>query len=658
MLDLGRYKLTKLIATGGMAKVYNAVDSKGEFKNIAAKVPLDFVLAQPQYLKRFQNEAKISLKFKHPNIMRMFDAGTHEGMPYMIMEFIDGMALEDLQEKKKIFTIKEAIPLILDLLDAIKHMHNYRDEDISSSIVHRDLSPQNVIIRNDGRVVLMDFGIAKTKSLTSVTMGTATIGKPYYMAPEQVQSKDSSNIDKRADIYAVGVMLYEMLTGKKPFEGSNPFQVMEKVRNPKFTARPPHELNPDIPKGISEIIMRTMHKNREQRFQSAEELMAALKKGRDTSEAKKINQIIACMVTLAVLMIATGITGLVFSVKTRNKELAAIPLEICPHGVTNKNSISLSGWSLPDNKIRIYNRDRYDEKILSSQGYFKFDNIQLNPGENVLRPVLMSMDDQVISRGSTFCHIIYDIIPPDKPKILTETKITPKREISIRGITEPHSSVMVTFASNESKLFGPFKDGTFEISGLTLAQGPNTFKTAGIDAAGNTSEITIFNIHSDTVIPDAPVFPSKSMYVNENNTIISGRAEAFSKIAVQYKKTVHNVQTGAQGVFHADLKNILADFSVLQEKGFAEVTFKTIDRAGNISKNPVTLNINYLPFDSFSLQAIPFYTNNDVLKLKLKGPSGKSITINYNSNSISDTLISDDYSEFPLGLHPGINNLD
>jgi predicted Ser/Thr protein kinase len=649
MLDLGRYKLTKLIATGGMAKVYNAVDTKGEFDDIAAKVPLDFVLAQPQYLKRFQNEAKISLKFKHPNIMRMYDAGTHDGMPYMIMEFIDGMALEDLQEEKKIFTVDEAVPLIMDLLDAIKHMHNFRDEDIKSSIVHRDLSPQNVIIRKDGRVVLMDFGIAKTKSLTSVTMGTATIGKPYYMAPEQVQSKDSSNIDKRADIYAVGVMLYEMLTGKKPFEGSNPFQVMEKVRNPRFAARPPHEINPSIPKGISEIIMRTMHKNREQRFQSAEELMSALKKGRDTSEAKKMTQIIAAMVALAFVMIITGITGLVHSIKTRNLQLAAIPLEYSPQGVTSESSVRISGWGLPDTMIRVYNRDKYQDKMIGSDGYFSFDNIELNEGENVLRTSLYTLDDQIFSNGEQFSHIILDTTKPEPPTPGDFSRLTRKSNILLSGTVEPGCSIAYLERKDSAPVIqGPFKQGTFEFKSSELKEGSNVCYIYSIDPAGNTCEAVSIELVRDVTPPAPPVFKNSSFSLLSSNLNITGRAEPFSDIMLSAGDMTIKTKADLNGLFQADTTPLLSADSIVCTAS---------DPAGNTSDSSVRLKIRHLDDPDISFTRLPFYTSEDSQSVTLTAVPEASVEIFCNENSVTAKCDSSGSFSTALSLNPGINTV-
>jgi serine/threonine-protein kinase len=255
------------LGRGGMAEVYKAYQTTLD-RHVALKVILPFLTADPEFLQRFEREAKGVAALRHPNIVQMIDYEVEGALPYMVMEFIEGDTLRGLLEKLarrgQTLGATHAVRLIRDVAAALAYAHK-------QGVVHRDVKPANVMIDKSGRVILTDFGVAKIVGGQTLTATGAATGTPAYMSPEQATGQPA---DHRADIYALGVMLFEMLTGQVPFDADTPLAVMLKHAH---DVRPsPRALRPDLPEGLDHIVLKCMARNPGERFQSADELIQFL----------------------------------------------------------------------------------------------------------------------------------------------------------------------------------------------------------------------------------------------------------------------------------------------------------------------------------------------------------------------------------------------
>lgn len=252
----GRYELLALIGSGGMADVYKAKDiTTGEF--VAVKILKKEFSGNEEILRRFRNESKAIAALSHPNIVSIIDVGFTNKLQFIVMEYIDGRTLKECMEEKGVLDFKTSIYYIKQVLRALSHAHEV-------GIVHRDIKPHNIMVLNDGTIKVMDFGIARFARDEGLTTTAQAIGSVHYISPEQARSDVT---DEKSDIYSVGVVLYEMLTGIKPFDGENPVAVA--LMHMKSEAKKPTDINPDIPKGIEEIILKAMEKQPEDRYATA-----------------------------------------------------------------------------------------------------------------------------------------------------------------------------------------------------------------------------------------------------------------------------------------------------------------------------------------------------------------------------------------------------
>jgi len=256
----GRYEITELIGIGGMADVYKAVDII-EDKIVAVKILKNEFSDDEEFLRRFRNESKAIAVLSHPNIVKIYDVGFTEKIQFIVMEFIDGITLKEFIEQQGVLKWKDAIHFIIQILRALQHAHD-------RGIVHRDIKPQNIMLFPDGTIKVMDFGIARFAREEGKTLSDKTIGSVHYISPEQARGDIT---DEKSDIYSVGVMLYEMLTGQKPFDGENPVSVA--LMHMQTKAKNPREVNDTIPEGLEEIVVRAMQKDASKRYQSASEMI-------------------------------------------------------------------------------------------------------------------------------------------------------------------------------------------------------------------------------------------------------------------------------------------------------------------------------------------------------------------------------------------------
>lgn len=256
----GRYEIHELIGVGGMANVYRAHDTIDD-RTVAIKILKDEYLGNEEFIRRFKNESKAIAVLSHPNIVKVYDVSFGDRIQYIVEEYIDGITLKDYLSQQKEIKWKEAIHFTIQILRALQHAHE-------KGIVHRDIKPQNIMLLQDGTIKVTDFGIARFSRSETRTMTGKTIGSVHYIAPEQARGDLT---DEKADIYSVGVMLYEMVTGRLPFEADNAVSVaiMQLQADPK----PPREINPSLPEGLEEITMKAMQKDPSQRYQSASEML-------------------------------------------------------------------------------------------------------------------------------------------------------------------------------------------------------------------------------------------------------------------------------------------------------------------------------------------------------------------------------------------------
>ena len=256
----GRYEIHELLGVGGMAVVYRAYDTIDD-RTVAIKILKDEFLGNEEFIRRFKNESKAIAVLSHPNIVKVYDVSFGDRMQYIVMEYIDGITLKEYLAQQKEIKWKEAIHFTVQILRALQHAHE-------KGIIHRDIKPQNIMLLQDGTIKVTDFGIARFSRSETRTMTDRAIGSVHYIAPEQARGDLT---DEKADIYSVGVMLYEMLTGQLPFEADNAVSVaiMQLQQDP----RPPRDINPAIPEGLQEITLKAMQKVPARRYQSAAEML-------------------------------------------------------------------------------------------------------------------------------------------------------------------------------------------------------------------------------------------------------------------------------------------------------------------------------------------------------------------------------------------------
>lgn len=256
----GRYEIHELIGVGGMANVYRCYDTIVD-REVAIKILKEEFLDNADFIRRFKNESKSIAVLSHPNIVRVYDVSFGDMIQYIVMEYIDGITLKEYIAQQGVIQWKEALHLTTQILRALQHAHE-------KGIVHRDIKPQNIMLLQDGTIKVTDFGIARNFNSATRTMTEQAIGSVHYIAPEQAKG---GNTDGKTDIYSVGVMMYEMLTGKLPFVADNAVSVA--IMQLQSTPKLPREINPDIPQGLEEITLHAMQKNPTARYESAQAML-------------------------------------------------------------------------------------------------------------------------------------------------------------------------------------------------------------------------------------------------------------------------------------------------------------------------------------------------------------------------------------------------
>jgi serine/threonine protein kinase/tetratricopeptide (TPR) repeat protein len=261
----GRYQIIEELGKGGMGKVYRVLDKKLN-EEVALKLIKPEIASDKQTLERFKNELKLARKVSQKNVGRMFDMGEETGIHYITMEYVSGEDLKSFIRRVGQLPVGKALAIAKQLCEGLSEAHGI-------GIVHRDLKPSNIMIDKEGNARIMDFGIARSAEGKKITGAGVMIGTPEYMSPEQVEGKE---VDQRSDIYSLGIILYEMLTGRLPFEADTPFAVG--VKHKSEIPKSPKEFNPQIPDTLSSVILKCLEKDKSERYQNAGEIKSELER--------------------------------------------------------------------------------------------------------------------------------------------------------------------------------------------------------------------------------------------------------------------------------------------------------------------------------------------------------------------------------------------
>jgi serine/threonine-protein kinase len=260
--QFGPYRLVEPLGRGGMAAVYKA-ERDGEFA--ALKRPLRGFLEEPEFLERFLREAEIGRTLHHPNIIRIYERGEVDGVPYFTMELIRGETLQQQLRRAGALDPLAATDVVSQVAEALDYAH-------LKGVIHRDLKPSNVMVLEDGTIKVMDYGIARARKFEGLTVTGAFLGTPDYVAPETAAG---SGADARSDLYSLGIIFYELLTGARPFVGHTPFETLMKHHSEVPT--PPSAIMPGCPRELEAIILKLLSKKPDDRFASAEDLLIAFR---------------------------------------------------------------------------------------------------------------------------------------------------------------------------------------------------------------------------------------------------------------------------------------------------------------------------------------------------------------------------------------------
>ncbi|GFN24009.1 Stk1 family PASTA domain-containing Ser/Thr kinase [Thermanaeromonas sp. C210] len=260
----GRYEIKEALGGGGMALVYRGQDQLLN-RSVTIKILREQFASDRNFVARFQQEAQAVARLSHPNVVSIYDVGQEEGLHYLVMEYVEGNSLKEVIDRRAPLPAQEAVDIALHICEALEHAHE-------NGIIHRDIKPHNILITKQGRVKVTDFGIAQAVSEATMPYTGTLIGSVHYLAPEQARGETTG---VTADIYSLGVVLYEMLTGQVPFNGDTPLSVA--LKHLQEEPRPPRELNPDLPLALERIILRALAKDPARRYPSAAALRADLR---------------------------------------------------------------------------------------------------------------------------------------------------------------------------------------------------------------------------------------------------------------------------------------------------------------------------------------------------------------------------------------------
>lgn len=354
-----RYQIIEELGKGGMGKVYKAHDTEIKEK-VALKLIKSEVAADKKTIERFRNELKFARKIRHQNVCQMYDLSKEEGAYYITMEYVSGEDLKGSIRRMGPLGTGKAISIAKQVCEGLSEAHRL-------GVVHRDLKPSNIIIDKEGNVRIMDFGIARSLKAKRITGEGVMIGTPEYMSPEQVEGKE---VDQCSDIYSLGVILYEMVTGRAPFEGETPLSIA--LKHKSEAPREPREINNQIPEGLSLLILKCMEKNKENRYQKAEEVLSELSNIEESIPAaervvpkrKPFISILEKILILAFVFIILIVAGTIIWRFLPRKEAVLIP--------SGKHSIAVLAFvDLSPEKDHEYLGDGITETLINALSRMK-----------------------------------------------------------------------------------------------------------------------------------------------------------------------------------------------------------------------------------------------------------------------------------------------
>ncbi|MEH7512462.1 Stk1 family PASTA domain-containing Ser/Thr kinase, partial [Gottfriedia acidiceleris] len=264
-----RYKILKLIGVGGMANVYLARDMILD-RDVAVKMLKADFSNDPDFLRRFQREAYSVTSLSHPNIVSSYDVGEEDGLQYIVMEYVEGETLKEYIQHHTPIKPKEVLRIMEQLASALAHAHHFQ-------IVHRDVKPQNILINKEGNVKITDFGIATASTAATITQTNSVLGSVHYLSPEQARGGVAN---KKSDIYSLGIVMFELLTGKLPFSGESAVAIA--LKHLQSEVPPPTRFNPEIPQSVENIVLKATAKDIFYRYDTADEMKLDLQTALDS----------------------------------------------------------------------------------------------------------------------------------------------------------------------------------------------------------------------------------------------------------------------------------------------------------------------------------------------------------------------------------------
>lgn len=461
--DFGpRYHVESLLGAGGMGKVYKAYDKELD-RTVALKVLRPDLMSNATALQRFKQELLFASKISHPNILRIHDLGEFAGVKFISMAYVPGGDLYQLLKKEGRLAPERAVRIMEQLCEALAAAHD-------ANVMHRDLKPQNILMDGDDHVCVSDFGLAKTleANLTGMTRAGAVLGTPLYMSPEQVEGKP---IDQRSDIYALGLILYEMLTGVLPFQGDSTYQVMYQ-RVHQFP-RKPELLTPDLPPYLSRICMRCVDKDPAMRYQNPREILADLRSGVASNGprkkwiasplAKRIGWALAAVLVIVAILTATlpsirRVIGRSNNAVSIQKSLAILPFQTLAEtpnvkyeaqGIVEALSAKLSQMGslrmVPASSLERASKDPPKEVARAAGAdWMLIGNIQGNGDKRLLRVELTELKTGRTTWSEEFSWVPQDLLTLEDQvynKLLSALAVTPSNEELARGSTRPTENI-------------------------------------------------------------------------------------------------------------------------------------------------------------------------------------------------------------------------
>jgi len=412
----GRYQIIEELGKGGMGKVYKVLDTKIKEK-VALKLLKSEIASDKKTIERFSNELKFARKIRHENVCQMYDLNEEKGIHYITMEYVSGDDLKSMIRMMGQLSPGQVISIAKQVCDGLAEAHKL-------GVIHRDLKPQNVMLDKEGNARIMDFGIARSLKAKGITGAGVMIGTPEYMSPEQVEGKD---VDQRSDIYSLGVILYEMVTGRVPFEGDTPFTIG--VKHKSETPEDPKKFNTQLPEDLSQVIMRCLEKDRENRYQSAGEVRSELtniEKGIPTTErvvperkpstAREITVTIGLkrLLVPALVVVAVIIAAVVIWQLLPQKEAAPVP--------SAKPSIAVLPFvDLSPQKDQEYFCDGMTDEIIAKLS--RFEEWKVIPRTSMMRYKNTDKDIQEIGQELDVATILEGSIRKERDDIRVNAKL-------------------------------------------------------------------------------------------------------------------------------------------------------------------------------------------------------------------------------------------